>query len=112
MTNAKPHPMQKITHFWSWFQKNEAEIVNALLLGIRTDAVCFELQQKLRLVSEGIGFIITIPKENPKEFRIIFSCQGQPELFDTLLGLEKLAPPLKYTSAQVLIPPLEEERLQ
>ena len=39
--------MKQITTFWNYFQKNEQEILNAILLGINTEEVLSQITKKL-----------------------------------------------------------------
>jgi hypothetical protein len=73
--------MKKITTFWNYFQKNEQEILNAILLGINTDVVFFQLTKKLDYVSKRISFIIKTPLTINDKFLIILTGGGYRKLF-------------------------------
>lgn len=92
MISAKSHSLSSVTSFWNWVQKNEAQIVNALLLGIETDAGYFQLRKRLHVVSKRIDFLIALPQKSPGSLRIIFTCFGRPQLFGKITALEQQVP--------------------
>lgn len=100
--------MKQITTFWNYFQKNEQEIVNALLLGINTDEVLNQIIKKLDNVSRRIGYIIKRPREFNDKFLIIFTGYGYRKLFPKMIALENQAPELQHFTAQAFIKPLED----
>lgn len=99
--------MKKITTFWNYFQKNEQEILNAILLGIDTDDVFSQITRKLDYVSKRIGFVIKPPITINDKFVIIFTGNGYRKLFPKITTLENQAPALQHFTAQAFIKPLE-----
>lgn len=106
-THKTKRTMKKIASFWNYFQKNEQEIVNALLLGIGTDEVLTQITKKLDNVSRRIGYIIKRPRELDDKFLIIFTGNGYRKLFEKIIAIESQAPELKHFTAQAFIKPLE-----
>ena len=102
---------KKITNFWNYFQKNEQEIVHAILLGIRTEEVIDLLAQQLKNVSPKIEFLINLPKNYKDKFAIIFSGKGYQKLFATIIAIENQAPELNHFIAQSFIKPLENPKM-
>jgi len=100
--------MKQITAFWNYFQKNEKEIINALLLGINTDQVYSLLNQKLCNVSKRIGYEIVFSSDNSGKHTIIFTAYGYRKLFPKLIALENQAPTLQYFISQAFIKPLKD----
>ncbi len=100
--------MKQITTFWNYFQKNEQEIVNALLLCIKTEEVLNQITKKLDNVSRRIGYVIKPPREFNDKFLIIFTGNGYRKLFSKINALEGQAPELKHFTAQAFIKPLED----
>jgi hypothetical protein len=100
--------MKKITTFWNYFQKNEQEILNAILLGINTDQVFSQLNKKLDYVSKRISFVIKAPLTINDKFLIIFTGGGYRKLFPKIIALEEQAPTLKHFTAQAFMKPLQD----
>ena len=100
--------MKQITTFWNYFQKNEQEILNAILLGINTDEVFSQLTKKLDYVSRRIGYVIKAPKTINDKFIIIFTGNGNRKLFPKIITLENQTPKLQHFIAQAFIKPLED----
>ena len=100
--------MKKITTFWNYFQKNEQEILNAILLGINTEEVLSQISKKLDYVSRGIGYVIKAPKTINDKFIIIFTGNGNRKLFPKIITLENQTPKLQHFIAQAFIKPLED----
>ena len=100
--------MKKITTFWNYFQKNEQEILNAILLGINTEEVLSQISKKLDYVSRGIGYVIKAPKTINDKFIIIFTGNGNRKLFPKIRTLENQTPKLQHFIAQAFIKPLED----
>ncbi len=100
--------MKKITTFWNYLQKNEQEILNALLLGIKTEEILSEITKKLDYVSRRIGYVIKAPKTINDKFIIIFTGNGYRKLFAKIIALENQAPALKHFTAQAFIKPMED----
>ena len=100
--------MKKITTFWNYFQKNEQEILNAILLGINTEEVLSQITKKLDYVSRGIGYVIKAPKTINDKFIIIFTGNGNRKLFPKIITLENQTPTLQHFIAQAFIKPLED----
>ena len=100
--------MKKITTFWNYFQKNEQEILNAILLGINTEEVLSQITKKLDYVSRGIGYVIKAPKTINDKFIIIFTGNGNRKLFPKIRTLENQTPTLQHFIAQAFIKPLED----
>ncbi|WP_291103409.1 MULTISPECIES: hypothetical protein [unclassified Flavobacterium] len=100
--------MKKITTFWNYFQKNEQEILNAILLGINTDEVFSQLTKKLDYVSKRISFVIKAPLTINDKFLIIFTGGGYRKLFPKIIAFEEQAPTLKHFTAQAFIKPLQD----
>ena len=100
--------MKQITTFWNYFQKNEQEILNAILLGINTDEVFSQLTKKLDYVSRRIGYVIKAPKTINDKFIIIFTGNGNRKLFPKIITLENQTPTLQHFIAQAFIKPLED----
>ncbi len=100
--------MKKITTFWNYFQKNEQEILNAILLGINTEEVLSQITKKLDYVSRGIGYVIKAPKTINDKFIIIFTGNGNRKLFPKIITLENQTPKLQHFIAQAFIKPLED----
>ena len=100
--------MKKITTFWNYFQKNEQEILNAILLGINTEEVFSQLTKKLDYVSRRIGYVIKAPKTINDKFIIIFTGNGNRKLFPKIRTLENQTPTLQHFIAQAFIKPLED----
>jgi len=99
--------MKKITTFWNYFQKNEQEILNAILLGINTDEVFSQLTKKLDYVSKRISFVIKTPLTINDKFLIIFTGGGYRKLFPKIIAFEEQAPTLKHFTSQAFIKPLQ-----
>jgi hypothetical protein len=99
--------MKKITTFWNYFQKNEQEIVQAILLGINTEEVLSQITRKLNYVSKRLGYVIIAPKTLNDKYAIIITGNGYPKLVPTLIALENQAPALKYFTARAFIKQLE-----
>ena len=99
--------MKKITTFWNYFQKNEQEILNAILLGINTEEVLSQITKKLDYVSRRIGYVIKAPMTINDKFIIIFTGGGYRKLFPKIIAFEEQAPPLKHFTAQAFIKPLQ-----
>jgi len=109
--NLKPitqNSMKKITTFWNYFKKNEQEILNAILLGLKTEEVLSQITKKLDYVSRRIGYVIKTPKTINDKFIIIFTGNGYRKLFPKIIALEKQAPALVHFTAQAFIKPLED----
>jgi hypothetical protein len=109
--NLKPiteNSKKKITTFWNYFQKNEQEITNAILLGINTEEVLSQISKKLDYVSRRIGYVIKSPKTINDKFIIILTGHGYRKLFAKIIALESQAPALKNFTAQAFIKPLED----
>lgn len=100
--------MKKISTFWNYFQKNEQEILNAMLLGINTDEVFSQITKKLDYVSMRISFVIKAPETINDKFLIIFTGGGYCKLFSKIIALEEQAPKLKHFTAQAFIKPLQD----
>ncbi|MBC7847740.1 MAG: hypothetical protein H7Y10_14770 [Flavobacterium sp.] len=100
--------MKQITTFWNYFQKNEQEIFNAILLGINTEEVFFLFDKKLKYVSKKIGYIISCPEKPQDKFTLIFTGFGYRKLFAKIIALEEQAPTLKHFTPQAFIKPLKE----
>jgi len=100
--------MKKITTFWKYFQKNEQEILNAILLGIHTDEVFSQLTKKLDYVSKRISFVIKAPLTIDDKFLIIFTGGGYRKLFPKIIAFEEQSPVLKHFTAQAFMKPLQE----
>lgn len=100
--------MKKITTFWNWFQKNEHEIIKAILLGINKEDVISQMLKKLDYVSKRIGFVIKPPRKFKDNFIIIFTGSGYPKLFAKIIALKNQAPTLKHFTVQAFIKPLED----
>ena len=100
--------MKKITTFWNYFQKNEQEILNAILLGINTEEVLSQITKKLDYVSRRIGYVIKAPKTINDKFIIIFTGNGNRKLFPKIRTLENQTPTLQHFIAQAFIKPLED----
>ena len=100
--------MKQITTFWNYFQKNEQEILNAILLGINTDQVFSQLTKKLDYVSKRISFVIKAPLTINDKFLIIFTGGGCRKLFPKIRTLENQTPTLQHFIAQAFIKPLED----
>lgn len=100
--------MKKITPFWNYFQKNEQEIFNALLLLINYDEVFPQFLKKLSYVSKRIGFIIKVPDANQEKHTIIFTCGGYHKLFAKTIALAEQVPELELFTAQAFIKPFED----
>jgi hypothetical protein len=100
--------MKKITTFWNYFQKNEQEILNAILLGINTDQVFSQLTKKLDYVSKRISFVIKTPLTINDKFLIIFTGGGYRKLFPKIIAFEEQAPTLKHFTAQAFMKPLQD----
>jgi hypothetical protein len=98
--------MKKITTFWNYFQKNEQEILNAILLGINTEEVLSQITKKLDYVSRRIGYVIKAPKTINDKFIIIFTGNGYRKLFPKIIALETQALALKHFTAQAFIKPM------
>jgi hypothetical protein len=86
--------MKKITTFWNYFQKNEQEILNAILLGFNTDEVFSQLTKRLDYVSKRISFVIKAPLTINDKFIIIFTGNGYRKQFAKFIALENQAPVL------------------
>jgi hypothetical protein len=99
--------MKKITTFWNYFQNNEQEILNALLLGIKTDEVLSQISKNLDYVSKNIDFVIKTPEKIDDKFTVIFTGKGYRKLFPKIIALENQAPTLEHFTAQAFIKPLE-----
>lgn len=99
--------MKAIEKFWTWFQDNEQDIKNALLLGIRTEELLPQLSKKVYLISRRIGFVIKFPETDADLFLFIFTGGGYRKLFPKLLAFEELAPKLDYFKVQAFIKPME-----
>ena len=109
--NLKPiteNSKKKITTFWNYFQKNEQEILNSILLGINTEEVLSLITKKLDYVSRRIGYIIKSPKTSNDKFIIIFTGNGYRKLFAKIIALESQAPAMKNFKAHAFIKPLED----
>jgi hypothetical protein len=102
--------MKQITTFWNYFQKNEQEIVHAILLGINSEEILTQITRKLDYVSKRIGYVIIAPKTLNDKYIIIFTGNGYRKLFPKLIALENQAPALKYFTAQAFVKPLEEAK--
>ena len=100
--------MKQITTFWNYFQKNEQEILNAILLGINTEEVLSQITKKLDYVSKRISFVIKPPLTINDKFLIIFTGCGYCKLFPKIIAFEEQAPTLKHFTAQAFIKPLED----
>lgn len=100
--------MKKITTFWNYFQKNEQEILNAILLGINTEEVLSQITKKLDYVSRRIGYGIKAPKTINDKFIIIFTGNGNRKLFPKIIAFEEQTPTLQHFIAQAFIKPLED----
>ena len=100
--------MKKITTFWNYFQKNEQDILNAILLGINTEEVLSQITKKLDYVSRRIGYEIKFHKTSNDKFIIIFTGNGYRKLFAKIIALENQAPALEHFTAQAFIKPLED----
>lgn len=100
--------MKKITTFWNYFQKNEQEILNAILLGINTDQVFSQLTKKIDYVSKRISFVIKAPLTINDKFLIIFTGGGYRKLFPKIIAFEEQAPTLKHFTAQAFMKPLQD----
>ena len=100
--------MKKITTFWNYFQKNEQEILNAILLGINTEEVLSQITKKLDYVSRAIRYVIKAPKTINDKFIIIFTGNGNRKLFPKIRTLENQTPTLQHFIAQAFIKPLED----
>jgi hypothetical protein len=100
--------MKKITTFWNYFQKNEQEILNAFLLGIKPEEVISQLTKRLDNVSKRISFVIKVPMSINDKFIIIFTGGGYRKLFQKIIAFEEQAPPLKHFTAQAFIKPLQD----
>ncbi|WP_395051799.1 hypothetical protein [Flavobacterium sp.] len=100
--------MKKITTFWNYFQKNEQEITNAILLWINTEEVLSQITKKLDYVSRRIGYVIKSPKTINDKFIIIFTGNGYRKLFAKIIALENQVPALVNFNAQAFIKPLED----
>ena len=100
--------MKQITTFWHYFQKNEQEILNAILLGINTEEVLSQITKKLDYVSRRIGYVIKAPKTINDKFIIIFTGNGNRKLFPKIRTLENQTPTLQHFIAQAFIKPLED----
>jgi hypothetical protein len=100
--------MKKITPFWNYFQKNEQEILNAILLGINTDEIFSQLTKRLDYVSKRISFVIKEPLTIDNKFLTIFTGGGYRKLFPKIIAFEEQAPLLKHFTAQAFIKPVEE----
>jgi hypothetical protein len=100
--------MKQITTFWNYFQKNEQEILNALLLGLRTEEVLLQLTKKLDYVYKRIEFVIKAPETINDKFLIIFTGEKCSKLYTKIIAMKEQAPTLKYFKAQVFIKHLEE----
>lgn len=100
--------MKKITTFWNYFHKNEQEITNAILLGINTEEVLYQISKKLDYVSRRIGYEIKFPKSSSDKFIIIFTGNGYRKLFAKIIALENQAPTLVNFAAKAFIKPLED----
>jgi hypothetical protein len=100
--------MKKITTFWNWFQKNEHEIIKALILGINKEDVISQMLKKLDYVSKRIGFVIKPPRKFKDNFIIIFTGSGYPKLFAKIIALKNQAPTLKHFTVQAFIKPSED----
>lgn len=99
--------MKAIEKFWTWFQDNEQEVKNALVLGIRTEEVLPQLSKKVYFVSRRIGFVIKFPATDADSFLFIFTGGGYRKLFPKLLAFEELAPQLEFFRVQAFIKPME-----
>lgn len=100
--------MKKITTFWNYFQKNEQEILNAILLGINTDQAFSQLTKKLDYVSKRISFVIKTPLTINDKFLIIFTGGGYRKLFPKIIAFEEQVPTLKHFTAQAFMKPLQD----
>lgn len=106
-TNTQ-NPMKKITPFWNYFQKNEQEILNAILLGINTDEIFSQLTKRQDYVSKRISFVIKGLLTIDDKFLIIFTGGGYRKLFPKIIAFEEQALLLKHFTAQAFIKPLQE----
>lgn len=95
--------MKKITTFWNYFQKNEQEIVHAILLGINTEEVFSELTKKLDYVSTRNSFEIKAPLTINDKFLIIFTEGGYCKLFTKIMAIEEQTPTLEHFTSQAFI---------
>jgi hypothetical protein len=82
--------------------------LNAILLGINTDKVFFELTKKLDYVSKRISFEIKATLTINDKFMIIFTGGGYRKLFPKIIALEEQAPPLEHFMVQAFIKPVED----
>ena len=111
MRNLKPitqNSIKQINHFWNYFGKNEQEILNALILGIKTEEILNQITKNLDNISKRIGYVIKRPQELDDKFLIIFTGNGYRKLFPKMTALENQAPKLKHFTAQAFIKPLED----
>lgn len=99
--------MKQIEKLWTWFQANEQEFNNALLLGINTDEVLAQFSKKLYAVSRRISFIVKVPNDEELPIIIVFTGGGYRKLFDKLIALEEMAPKLEMFRPQAFIKPLD-----
>lgn len=109
--NLKPithNTAKQITTFWNYFQKNEQEIFNSLLLGINIEEVLNQITKKLDNVSKRIGYVIKPSSEFNDKFLIIFTGNGYRKLFAKMIALENQVPELQNFTAQAFIKPLED----
>ena len=111
MRNLKPiteSSKKKITTFWNFFRKNEQEILNSLILGIKAEESLKQINQKLDNVSRRISYDINYPKTFQDKFTITFTGYGYRKLFAKIIALENQAPTMQHFTAQAFIKPLED----
>jgi hypothetical protein len=109
--NLKPiteNTTKQINTFWNYFQKNEQEIVNALILGIKIDEILNQITKKLDNVSRRIGYVIKRQRELDDKFLIIFTGNGYRKLFAKIIALENQTPVLMHFYSRAFIKPLED----
>lgn len=103
--------LKTIQNFWNWFQDNEQNIYNAIILGINPNEVMEYFDINLGYVSKKIEcFFIKNPSGSQKN-QMIFSAYGYRKIFPKIIALGDAAPKLEYFIAQTFIKPLTSENL-
>ncbi|CAM4122692.1 MULTISPECIES: hypothetical protein [Flavobacterium] len=102
--NAKQ--LKTIQNFWNWIKDNEANIYNAMVLGIKIEEVIQHLERNLNYVSKRIGYIIVNEKAGLKLYLTAF---GYKKLFTKLIALEETVPLLNQLKPIVFIKPITDK---
>ena len=101
--------LQQIDRFWKWFAAHEEALLNALRLGLDSEAVLYHFDQHLSGVSKRILCLIRISTDGATKSRIIFSAEGYRKLFPKILALELRAPRLVHFTVQAFIKPMDDK---